>query len=143
MAEQSAGCVVIKHFNGVPHVLLAHAAGNWKPPLKLMGIPKGHVEAGEDIKRAAARETYEEVGIKPDILDYLGSVTTNQGKKVHGYIALMKSGELDGKKATKLHRFEIDYAKFFPIEEAVSMVYAYQRPLIQRAIEYIEREHLR
>jgi predicted NUDIX family NTP pyrophosphohydrolase len=141
VVEQSAGCAIIKHFNGVPHILLAHAAGNWK--LKLMGIPKGHVEADEDLKKAAIRETYEEVGIKPDILDYLGSVTTNQGKKVHGYIALMKSGDLDGKKATKLHRSEIDYAKFFPIENAVNMVYVYQRPLIQRAKEYIEREHLR
>jgi len=136
--EESAGCIIIKHFNGIPHVLLAHAAGNWRT--KLMGFPKGHVDESESLEKAAIRETREEVGIVPDIINYLGSVKTKKGKRVHAYLAFMKSGKLDGKKAIDLHKEEIDYAKFFPLENADQLVYTYQRPLIQKAKEYVERE---
>ncbi len=136
--EESAGCIIVKHFNGIPHVLLAHAAGNWNN--KLMGFPKGHVEKGESLKRTAIRETKEEVGITPDIVDYLGSSRTNKRKKVHAFIAFMKKGKLDGKKPINLDKNEIDYAKFYPLNEAESKVYIYQRPLFKKAIEYVNRE---
>jgi len=138
--EESAGCIIIKHFNGVPHVLLAHAARNWR--IKLMGFPKGHVDKGETPEKTAVRETKEEVGIVPDIIDYLGSVKTKKGKKVHAYLAFVKSGKLDGKKAIDLHKDEIDYAKFFPLENADQLAYTYQRPLIQKAKEYVDREKI-
>lgn len=137
MAETSAGCIVVKTYNGVPHVLLVHAAGSWKN--KKFGFPKGRVEDGEDIKRAAERETKEESGITPDILDYIGSAKTKKAKKtVHAFIAFYKSGPLDGKKATDYQREEVDVAKFYPIKKAVDMVYAYQKPLLEKAKKYIE-----
>lgn len=136
--EESAGCIIVKHFNGVPHILLAHAAGNWRT--KLMGFPKGHVDEGEDTKRAAIRETKEEVGITPDIINYLGSSKTKKGKRVHAYMAFVKSGRLDGKKAVDLQKEEVDLAKFYPLDKADEMVYVYQRPLIKKAQEYVKRE---
>jgi 8-oxo-dGTP diphosphatase len=133
----SAGCVVMKVFNGEPHVLMTHSAGNWQN--KLFGIPKGHVEQGEDLKEAALRETKEETGITAEIIDYLGSVK-KPGKTVHAYIALYKSGSLDGKKAIDYQRSEIDVAKFYPVDQAVEMSYTYQRELLKKAKEYIETE---
>ena len=134
--EESAGCIIIKHFNGVPHILLAHATGNWRT--KLMGFPKGHIDEGESLEKAAIRETKEEVGIVPDIINYIGFVKTKKGKKVHAYLAFVESGKLNGKKATELHKEEIDYAKFFPLKDAEQLVYDYQRPLIQKAKEHVE-----
>jgi len=133
--EESAGCIIIKRFNGIPHILLAHATGNWRT--KLMGFPKGHVDEGESLEEAAIRETKEEVGIVPDIINYLGSVRTKKGKKVHAYLALVESGKLNGKKAVDLHKEEIDYAKFFPLKDVEQLVYDYQRPLIQKAKEHV------
>jgi NADH pyrophosphatase NudC (nudix superfamily) len=133
----SAGCVVVKTFNGEPHILMTHSAGNWQN--KLFGIPKGHVEKGEDLKEAALRETEEETGIKAEIVHYLGSVK-KPGKTVHGFIALYKSGSLDGKKAIDYQRAEIDVAKFYPVDQAVEIAYTYQRDLLKKAKEYIETE---
>lgn len=136
--EESAGCIIIKHFNGVPHVLLAHAAGSWKN--KLMGFPKGHVDEGEDLEKTAIRETREEVGITPDVVSYLGSAKTNKGKRVHAYISFVKSGRLEGKKAVDLQKSEVDHAKFYPLESAEKLVYVYQRPLFMKAQEYVRSE---
>lgn len=136
--EESAGCIILKHFNGIPHILLAHAAGNWRT--KLMGFPKGHVDEGEDRKRAAVRETEEEVGITPDIISYLGSAKTKKGKRVHAYLAFVKSGRIEGKKAVDLQKEEVDLAKFYPLAGADQMVYVYQRPLIKKAQMYVKQE---
>lgn len=137
MAETSAGCIIVKTYNGVPHVLLVHAAGNWKN--KQFGFPKGRTEDGEDIERAAIRETKEETGITPDVLEHLGSAKTKKTKKtVHAFMALYKSGSLDGKKATDFQREEVDIAKFYPLDKAIEMVYAYQKPLMEKAKEYVK-----
>lgn len=53
------------------------------------GLPKGHVEDGESIEKAAIREIYEETGIKDLLkLGYLGkyirkSNTKNEIKHIH------------------------------------------------------------
>lgn len=139
MGEISAGCIVVKTYNGIPHVLLVHAAGNWKN--KKFGFPKGRVENGEDLKSAAARESKEETGITSDVLDYIGSTKIKKSKKtVHAFMALYQSGPLDGKKATNFQREEVDVAKFYPIDKAIEMVYSYQKPLLEKAKKYIEEE---
>jgi 8-oxo-dGTP pyrophosphatase MutT (NUDIX family) len=136
--ETSAGCIVVKIYNGVPHVLITMAAGSWSHK---WGFPKGLTEPGEDLKKAAARETKEETGITPSILDYLGSeLTANKKKTVHAYIALVDSGEIDGKKAVNVQLAEIAEARFIPIDDVMEIVYPYQRPLFEKAKAYIEKE---
>jgi ADP-ribose pyrophosphatase YjhB (NUDIX family) len=137
--EKAAGCIIVKYFNEVPHILMAHPAGNWKN--KKFGFPKGHLEEGEDLTEGAKRETIEESGITPDILEYLGSVyTKNKKKKVHAFIALYKSGPLDGKKATNFQKEEVDVVKFYPIDKAIQMAHPYQKELFEKAKEYVENE---
>lgn len=139
--DKSAGCIIVKEFDAEPHVLMIHAAGNWRN--KKMGFPKGEIHNGESPHETAIRETKEEVGITPIILDSLGTVKTRSGKKeVHAFIALYGDGPLDDKKATKLQKGEVDYAKFFPIDSAIEMCYEYQRPLFERAKKYIEKKGL-
>ena len=133
----SAGCIVVKVFEGRPHILLVHAAGNWKN--KRFGFPKGEVEPGEDPKEAAIREVKEETGIKPKIIEYIGSVKT-YNKKVIAFLAEVESGKIDDKKRTiEYDKKEVDVSKFYPVEKAIEMVYEYQKPLFEKALKLIRR----
>lgn len=57
VVETSAGGVVFRWVDEVPHVLLIRDGhGNW-------GLPKGHLETGETAPAAALREIEEETGL--------------------------------------------------------------------------------
>lgn len=55
--EKSAGGVVVRDFQGVPHVLVI------RDPYDKWGLPKGHTEAGEAAYETALREVSEETGL--------------------------------------------------------------------------------
>jgi len=55
--ESSAGGIVLRWLEGEPHVLLI------RDPYRNWGLPKGHLEAGEDARQAAEREVFEETGL--------------------------------------------------------------------------------
>ncbi len=67
--ELSAGGVVFRRgVHGIEFALMKDSYGKWT-------FPKGHVEAGEDIEEAAARETLEELGLREiRLLEYLGAI---------------------------------------------------------------------
>ncbi|MGD2046966.1 MAG: NUDIX hydrolase [Gemmatimonadota bacterium] len=54
---KSAGGVVIRDIDGVPHVLVI------RDPYKKWGLPKGHTEEGETLQQTALREVSEETGL--------------------------------------------------------------------------------
>ncbi len=56
--ERSAGGVVLRRIEGVVHVLVI------RDPYKNWGLPKGHLEDGEDARAAALREVGEETGLE-------------------------------------------------------------------------------
>lgn len=56
--ERSAGGVVLRRISGEVHVLLI------RDPYENWGLPKGHVEPGEDDRGAALREVEEETGLR-------------------------------------------------------------------------------
>jgi 8-oxo-dGTP pyrophosphatase MutT (NUDIX family) len=55
--ERSAGGVVLRWIDVEPSVLLI------RDPYRNWGLPKGHLEEGEDAKQAAIREVSEETGL--------------------------------------------------------------------------------
>ncbi len=56
--EKSAGAIIYRIKDGVPHYLLLHyPSGHWE-------FAKGHIEEGENQEEAAKREIEEETGIK-------------------------------------------------------------------------------
>jgi len=135
--QVAAGCMIIKYYNGIPHVLMVHPSGNWKN--LTFGFPKGHVEEGENLIKAAARETIEETGIEADIIDYLGfAYTKGKRKKVHAFVAYYKNGPIEGKKATNFQKEEIDVARFYPLEKAIAISHKYQKPLFEKLKKYID-----
>lgn len=79
--ETSAGGVVFRLTDGVPHFLLIRDSHrNW-------GFPKGHIEEGEEPAGAATREVTEETGVAT--LTVHGPIATiewrfrHRGKLVH------------------------------------------------------------
>ncbi|MCX6718176.1 MAG: NUDIX domain-containing protein [Candidatus Staskawiczbacteria bacterium] len=62
--EKSAGAIIYRMENGVPHYLLLHYAPAEKGKRGQWGFAKGHVEQGETETETAKREIFEETGIK-------------------------------------------------------------------------------
>jgi 8-oxo-dGTP pyrophosphatase MutT (NUDIX family) len=83
--ELSAGGIVFKRSgHSVLFAMMRDSYGKWT-------FPKGHVEQGEEIEEAAARETLEELGLDEiRLIDYLGKIDIwfrdkfhQKGKLIH------------------------------------------------------------
>ena len=83
--EESAGGLVFKRTGrGIVFAMMVDSYGKWT-------FPKGHLEAGEQIEEAAARETLEELGLQEiRLIEYLGKIDiwfrdrfVKKGKLIH------------------------------------------------------------
>lgn len=140
--EISAGLLMYKKENNEYRVFLGHPGGIFWKNKNLWGIPKGHVEANENILEAAVREFSEETGITPGERNfiYLGSVKTSNKKTVHIY-AFEGNEEFLGSNTCKIEypknsgNFiiipEIDKAEFFSLDEAQKIMLPYQLPFLE------------
>ncbi|MBS1150991.1 MAG: hypothetical protein H6Q89_2689 [Myxococcaceae bacterium] len=146
MAKVSAGLLLFRRTPGGPQVLLAHPGGPFfaRKDLNAWGVPKGEVEAGEDLLAAARREFAEETGFDPagPFLP-LDAVKQRSGKVVHAWAA---EGDLDPKQLVsntfelewprgsgKLQTFpEIDRAEWFSLEAARAKILSAQAVFLDR-----------
>ena len=109
VATRSAG--ILLHRRGIdgPEVLLVHPGGPFwaRKDLDAWSIPKGEVDAGEDVRVCARREFAEETGMQlPEgALDDLGSVKLKSGKHV---LAFAAEGDLDPE-AVRSNTFELEW----------------------------------
>jgi predicted NUDIX family NTP pyrophosphohydrolase len=96
MPRVSAGILLFRRRAGSVEVLLAHPGGPWFADRDegSWGIPKGLVEAGEELEDVARREFEEETGsvapAGPPLS--LGTITQKAGKVVHAWAL---EGDLD------------------------------------------------
>ncbi len=109
------------------HILLFDDAGAlllqkrsaWKDrePLKWDSSAAGHLEPGEDYASAAARETAEELGIRPDLqpLGKIRACANTGGEFVEVFTASHRGPFI-------LAPAEIEDAKFFPLEVIASWI---------------------
>ncbi len=143
--KQSAGLIMFRIHDGVLEVLLVHPGGPfWKTKdAGAWSIPKGEVEAGEDLLSAAQREFEEELGIKSTgPFHALGSIKQKGGKVVHAWafegdcdvtqIQCSTNVEIEWppKSGKKISFPEVDRAEFFTIEVAKMKINAAQGELI-------------
>ena len=142
--EKSAGAIIFRNVEGVPHFLLLHYPSNhWE-------FAKGHIEAGESIEQTVRREVQEETGIK--------DLTIINGFKNYSKYFFRKSYHLKGeakKKApwvfklvvfllarTKTENVKISHEHkgfaWLPFEEATKKVtYKNAKELLKKANEFI------
>lgn len=103
------------------------------------GIPKGHVEAGENMEECARREFQEETGIDMTSIPlvYLeGSADINGGKKIHAFIGTGDGSErfIHSNLITEGFRVgqpENSCGRYFPLDEAALVVHKNQAKLLQ------------
>ncbi len=134
MALISAGCLVTREGPNGLEVLLVHPKrATFRRPV--FGIPKGLVEAGEDLEVTAARETLEETGLNVRIIGPLGNVRQKSGKVVHAFHAAV-----DERSAVRIDelgrcRFldgENDVCRFYPLPKAYNLMILAQREFLDR-----------
>lgn len=139
--EVSAGGMVFRCTGGtLTFAVIKDSYGKWT-------FPKGHVEPGEDVEEAAARETLEELGLdEVRLLEYLGKIDiwfrdkfNKKGQLIHKDIHyyLFEAGQ-----QSELHPDPGEHvyeAKWVPLSkiEKVSS-YPDMIPIVKRAAELVK-----
>ncbi len=132
---QSAGTLLYRRSSAVSggiEVLLVHPSGSYNRH-KPWGIPKGLPDEGEALEAAARRETMEEAGVEAGELTPLGTVTYKKSRKtIHCF-----AGPAPADAAPRCASWEIDCAKFLPLDEARQRIHPDQAPFLDRLIELL------
>lgn len=139
----SAGGVIFREVEGRTEVALISVRGG-----KIWGLPKGHVEAGENIARTAHREVREETGLDGKILEKIGHIeyfftfkdeheTKRFFKIVYFFLMEYTSGSVED------HDDEVDECRWVDMEKAAKLMrYDDEKGIIRKAKKLI-KEHLK
>ncbi|MCI0380636.1 MAG: NUDIX domain-containing protein [Gemmataceae bacterium] len=132
--KQSAGTLLYRHTPNGIEVLLVHASG-WYNRGKPWSIPKGEPDPGEtDLEGTARRETLEETGVAAGALAPLGSMKYSKSNKViHAF-----AGPAPQDAAPRCASWEIDQARFLPLEEARKLIHPEQAVFLDRLQELLK-----
>ncbi len=129
--EVSAGGVVYRRTPAGVEVLICKAASyhRWV-------LPKGLVNAGEDVRTAAVRETEEEVGVKARIVADLGEperyIYTARGMRVFKSVTYFLMAYESG--SEQMHDMEMEEVRWLPIDEAIDLLeYDGAKKIVRRA----------
>ncbi|HEY5393380.1 MAG TPA: NUDIX domain-containing protein [Hanamia sp.] len=147
MAKKSAGLLLYRIKNNLMEILLVHPGGPFwqKKDIGSWSIPKGEVEEGEELLKAAFRETEEETGLKLEENKPLplNPVKQKSGKIIYAF-ALQADVKIDNIKSNlfemewpprsgKKQSFpEVDKAQWFSIEEAKMKIVPGQIAIIEQ-----------
>ena len=135
--EKSAGGVVVRARAGVPHVLLI------RDPYQNWGLPKGHLEAGEDAPTAAVREVREETGLAiVELGPELGMIDwyfRRDDELVHKICSFFLMQSSDGDARPEVSE-GITACEWLPFDQAVTRVtYENAREMIRAAVRHLQR----
>jgi predicted NUDIX family NTP pyrophosphohydrolase len=129
--KESAGTLLYRSGPAGLEVLLVHPSGayNRRAP---WSIPKGAVDdADANLEATARRETMEETGVGADALIALGYVDyTRSKKRVHCF-----AGPAGADVRPRPASWEVDQARFIPVDEARRLLHRDQAVFVDRLLE--------
>jgi len=131
----SSGTLLYRRTERGIEVLLVHPSGNYnrKAP---WGIPKGVPDAAEadNLEATARRETLEETGVAvAGPLVPLGDMVYRKSRKqVHCF-----AGPAPADAEPRVASWEIDQARFLPLEEARRLIHPDQAVFLDRLVEHL------
>src|SRR5207302_8157295 len=98
-------------------------------------IPKGEPGDETDLEETARRETLEETGIAAGVLLPLGDIIYQKSRKrVHGF-----AGPAPEDAEPRCASWEVDQARFVPLEEARTLLHPEQAVFIDRLVELLTK----
>ncbi len=132
--QKSAGGVIYQEREGKMYAALIATKGGQR-----WGLPKGIVEKGEKSAQTALREVAEETGLEGEVVGKLGYIEywfrspedkILYHKFVDFYLLEYRSGEVEK------HDWEVEQARWFPIEEAIKRIsFDNERDILRKAKE--------
>jgi len=135
--ELSAGGVVVRGEPGHEQLLAIVPVRRAADGSSVLGLPKGHIDAGETPLQAAIREVREETGILAEPLGELGEVSywyRRHGRSVPKSVAFFLFRPLSGHTAD--HDHEVEDARWIDLREACrTLTYQGERHMARRALE--------
>lgn len=102
--------------DGKPHILYEVRAKHMVTQPGEICFPGGEIEAGENPKECALRETWEEIGIKPEnirIVSRLDTVVTYSNFAMHAFLGIIDECALDD---IKLNPDEVEEVFLIPLK---------------------------
>jgi len=127
LKKNTAGTLLYRKRKDQLEVLLVHPSGNYNRKAS-WSIPKGQPEKSETFEETARRETMEETGVIPAALKPLGYIDySNRRKRVHCFYGQAPHGA-----TPKNLSWEVDKAKFMPLERAMKAIHQDQLQLLER-----------
>ena len=132
--EVSAGGVVLREGEVVVIVPTRRAADG----RKVLALPKGHVDPGENAAQAARREVREEAGVEAKLVSELGEVRywyQRDGRRIPKLVTFFLFDYVSGDVAD--HDHEVEVARWVSLEEAQrTLSYKGEREMVGRAVGF-------
>lgn len=136
--ERSAGGVVVRGDEVVVIVPSRRASDG----SKVVALPKGHIDPGENALQAATREVREETGIVAEPVTELGETRywyRRDGQTIPKSVSFYLFKYMEGDTAD--HDDEVEEARWVALKDAeAELSHAAEREMVARAIEYLETE---
>jgi 8-oxo-dGTP pyrophosphatase MutT (NUDIX family) len=136
--EISAGGVVLRGEQVVVIVPTRRAPDG----SRVLALPKGHVDPGENTLQAAEREVREETGVLVELIRELGEVRywyRRDGRTIPKSVTFYLFDYLSGDTAD--HDDEVEQARWIPLTEAQkTLTHAAEREMVTRALAYLQED---
>jgi 8-oxo-dGTP pyrophosphatase MutT (NUDIX family) len=109
---------------------------------RVLALPKGHIDPGEDALQAAEREVREETGIVPGLIAELGEIRywyRRGGRTVPKSVSFFLFSATGGDTAD--HDDEVEEARWIPLAEAEgALTHDGEREMVRRAHAHLESQ---
>ena len=116
MEEYCSGAILFTRIGGILHyVIVAELDGHF-------GLPKGHVEPGEDARTAALREVMEETGICPRLVEEFCMQTEYLSLSGGIKYTTVFLGEFDAQQEIRYNCEELSGAELLPFDQAYAKI---------------------